>query len=59
MYQGLVIDRLKSLETRKTAKYATWLAAYDAAKRLEKKYFTGMRAEVDVIKAGVNNGNGY
>lgn len=58
MYQAFIVDRLNSLKTRKTAKYLSWLGAYNAAKKIEKKYFTGMRANINVIKLEVTNGNG-
>ncbi|GFN32562.1 hypothetical protein PCURB6_28220 [Paenibacillus curdlanolyticus] len=48
MYQGLVIDQLKSLETRKTRLYTTYQEAHKAAEKLCKRTY-GDRGGIDVI----------
>jgi len=46
-YQGIVTDRLGTLETRKTKLYATYKEAHDAAEKLCKKTM-GDRGTIDV-----------
>ena len=36
-YQGIVIDRLESMETRKTKKYGSYYEAHTAAEKLCKR----------------------
>lgn len=47
-YRGYVMDRMDTLETRKTKLYGSYKEAHDAAARLAKKYFSSGRYELDV-----------
>ena len=47
-YRGLAIDRMGTLETKKTKWYGTYKEAHDAAKKLAKKHFTDGRYEIDI-----------
>lgn len=46
-YRGLVIDRMNTLETRKTKYYSTYQEAHEAAEKLCKKTL-GERGSIDV-----------
>jgi len=46
-YQGLVIDSLKSLDTKKTKSYDTYKEAHDAAEKLCKRTM-GDRGKIEV-----------
>lgn len=45
-YQGIVKDRMGTMETRKTKTYATYKEAHDAAEKLCKKTM-GERGSID------------
>lgn len=47
-YQGFAIDRFSALKTRKTRYYGSEYAAYKAAEKLCKKWFSGDRGMTHV-----------
>ena len=47
MYRGLVIDRLHTLETRKTKYYPTYKEAHDAAEKLLRRTW-GDRGTIEI-----------
>lgn len=49
MFKGLVIDQLKTLDTRETKLYQTYKEAHDAAENLCKRTMGG-RGKIEVIE---------
>jgi len=48
-YVGVVRDRLGSLATRYSKRYASYYEAHVAAERLARRHFTGERSDVGVV----------